>query len=104
MHGRLPIVGFRVGRLAYCTDCSGIPPQSYARLEDLDVLVIDALRYRHHPTHLTVDQALRIIEELKPNRAFLIHMSHDIMHADLEAKLPENVTLGYDGLTIDVAD
>src|SRR5690606_34823009 len=70
LHGRLPILGFRVGAIAYCTDVSAIPPESYPLLEGLDVLVIDALRYRAHPTHLTVDQSLNIVEHLKPNRAY----------------------------------
>ncbi len=104
LHGRLPIVGFKVGRCAYCTDVSSIPPESYPLLADLDVLVIDALRYRHHPTHLTVDQALAIIDELRPRRAYLTHIAHDIRHADLEPKLPEHVFLGYDGITIEVAE
>jgi phosphoribosyl 1,2-cyclic phosphate phosphodiesterase len=104
MHGKLPIVGYRVGRFAYCTDCSSIPPQTWELLEHLDVLVIDALRYRHHPTHMTVEQALGVIEQVKPRRAYLTHIAHEIRHADLEARLPEHVHLGYDGLTIEVED
>ena len=104
MHGRLPILGFRVDfqgqSLAYCTDVSRFPPETYPLLCDLDVLVIDGLRYRHHPTHLTVDQALEQIGQIGPGRAYLTHMAHEIMHADLEAKLPENVFLPYDGLTV----
>lgn len=101
LHGKLPIVGYRIGPMAYCTDCSRIPPETYRHLEDLDVLVIDALRYRHHPTHMTVDQALAVIEEVKPRRAYLTHIAHDIRHADLEAHLPEHVHLAYDGLTLE---
>jgi len=114
MHGRREILGFRVdyskndvhaspASIAYCTDVSGIPPQTYSLLQDLDVLVIDALRYRHHPTHMTVDQALEAIDQIKPRRAYLTHIAHDIRHADLEAKLPEHVFLAFDGLTVDVA-
>jgi len=102
MHGRLPILGFRVGGLAYCTDCSSIPPETLPLLEDLDTLVLDGLRYRHHPTHLTVDRALEIISDLRPRRAFLTHIAHDILHADLEPRLPENVFLAHDGLTLEV--
>jgi len=101
-HGRLPILGFRVGRFAYCTDCSAIPAESMKLLEGLDVLVLDALRYRPHPTHLTVEQALAVIEQLRPRRAYLTHIAHDIIHATLAAKLPEDVFLAYDGLTIKV--
>lgn len=106
MHGRLPILGFRVdyhgASLAYCTDVSGIPPQTYPLLEGLDVLVIDALRYRHHPTHLTVDQALAQVEQIQPRQAYFTHIAHDIRHAELAPKLPDNVQLAYDGLTVRV--
>lgn len=106
LHGRQPVLGYRVdhdGRsAAYCTDCSGIPPQTYPLLEKLDVLVIDGLRYRHHPTHLTVDQALYEIEQIKPRRAYLTHIAHDILHAELAAKLPPNVLLPHDGLSVTV--
>ncbi len=103
-HGRLPILGFRIDQgghsIAYCTDVSTIPPETYPLLDDLDVLVIDGLRYRHHPTHLTVDQALQEIEMIRPKRAYLTHIAHDIMHAELEASLPEHVFLAFDGLAV----
>ena len=102
MHGRIPILGFRLGRFAYCTDCSEIPPDSMNLLKDLDVLVIDALRYRPHPTHLTIEQALAVVDKLQPRRAYFTHIAHDIRHAELELKLPEHVTLAHDGLTIEV--
>ena len=70
-------------------------------LEGLDVFVVDALRYRHHPTHLTVDQALGVIDQVKPGRAYLTHIAHDIKHADLEFKLPEGVYLPHDGLVVE---
>jgi phosphoribosyl 1,2-cyclic phosphate phosphodiesterase len=104
MHGRQPVLGFRVGKMAYCTDVSRIPPETYEHLYELDVLVIDALRYRHHPTHLSVDQALEVIGELKPGRAYFTHIAHDIKHAELEPKLPEGVHLGYDGLVVEVGE
>ncbi|MCC7204797.1 MAG: MBL fold metallo-hydrolase [Phycisphaeraceae bacterium] len=104
MHGRMPVLGFRVDfrgqSLAYCTDVSSFPPQTYPRLEGLDVLVIDALRQRHHPTHLTIDQALEQIEQIKPRRAYFTHVAHDILHAELETQLPENVFIAYDGLRV----
>lgn len=104
MHGRLPLVGFRVdygdSSLAYCTDVSSIPPESYKLLQGLDVLVIDALRYRHHPTHLTVDQALAIVEEVQPGHAYFTHMAHEVIHAELDPKLPAGVNLAYDGLEV----
>lgn len=104
LHGRLPIMGYRVshaGRtLAYCTDVSSIPPETYPLLMNLDVLVIDALRYRHHPTHMTVDQALDVVEQIKPRRTYFTHIAHDILHADLESRLPEHVYLSFDGLVV----
>lgn len=103
LHGRLPIIGLRVGAMAYCTDVSAIPPESFPQLQNLDVLVLDCLRYRHHPTHLNVEQALAIIDQLKPRRAYLTHISHEIRHAELQAKLPDGVFLGYDGLVAEVA-
>ncbi len=111
MHGRLPILGFRIdlpggadrpASLAYCTDVSAFPPQTYPLLEELDVLVIDGLRYRHHPTHLTIDQALEQIGQIQPKDAYLTHIAHDILHADLEPRLPPGVHLPYDGLLVTV--
>jgi phosphoribosyl 1,2-cyclic phosphate phosphodiesterase len=101
MHGRLPILGFRLGAMAYCTDVSTVPNETYPELDDLDVLIIDALRYRHHPTHMTVEQALQVVDDVKPRRAYLTHIAHDIKHSELEPKLPEHVYLGYDGLVIE---
>ncbi len=106
MHGRLPILGYRCDHggasVAYCTDVSSIPPQTWPLLRDLDVLVLDALRYRHHPTHLTVERALQIIEELAPKQAYLTHIAHDISHADLSARLPPGVALAHDNLVVDL--
>ena len=104
MHGRLPILGYRVdhgGRsIAYCTDVSIIPPETYPLLEDLDVLVLDALRPRHHPTHLSTDQAVEIIERVAPQQAYLTHLAHDLGHAELAASLPAGIEPAYDGLTV----
>ena len=106
LHGNLPILGFRVDHngasIAYCTDVSSIPPDTYPLLNDLDVLVIDALRYRHHPTHLTIDQALDVIDQVEPKRAYLTHIAHDVQHAKLEAALPEHVYAAFDGLAVNV--
>jgi phosphoribosyl 1,2-cyclic phosphate phosphodiesterase len=106
MHGNLPILGFRVDHggasLAYCTDVSSIPPESYPLLEDVDVLVLDALRYRHHPTHMTVDDAIEQVKRLKPKQTYFTHIAHDIRHMELDPKLPPNVHLAYDGLIVNV--
>ena len=104
VHGRFRVLGFRIGRFAYCTDCNEISPGSMEMLRELDVLIIDALRPRPHPTHLSFEQALAVIGELKPKRAFFTHLSHDVSHAEIEAGLPENVRVGFDGLRIEVAE
>lgn len=101
VHGRAMVLGFRIGDFAYCTDCSRIPAESMALLRGLDVLIIDALRPRPHPTHLSFEQALAVIGALQPRRAFFTHLSHDMKHADIEAMLPGHVRVLYDGLKIE---
>jgi len=100
-HGRLPILGFRFGSVAYLTDCSAIPDESWSLVEGVDTLVIDALRDRKHSTHFTVAEALEAIERIAPRRAFLTHMSHDLVHAGTSARMPAGVELAYDGLVLD---
>ncbi|HXG94202.1 MAG TPA: MBL fold metallo-hydrolase [Blastocatellia bacterium] len=102
IHGRLPVTAYRIGGFAYVTDCNEIPEETCARLRGLDLLVIDALRFKKHPTHMTLDESLDYIERLKPRRALLTHISHDIKHADTSDHLPEGVEIAYDGLTIEV--
>jgi phosphoribosyl 1,2-cyclic phosphate phosphodiesterase len=101
-HGKTPVLGLRIGDFAYCTDCSDIPEAQQARLQGLDTLIIDGLRPRPHPTHLTFAQALAVIDQLRPRRAFFTHLSHDMKHADIEATLPPHVRVGYDGLRFEV--
>jgi len=102
-HGRFSVLGFRIGNFAYCTDCSDIPPAGRQRLRGLEALIIDGLRPRPHPTHMTFEQALAVIADLQPRRAFFTHLSHDMKHADIEATLPAHVRVGYDGLKFEVA-
>ncbi len=101
-HGRSWVYGFRFGRAAYLTDHSAIPEESLDLLEDLDVLFLDALRHRPHPTHSTVAQSLETVARLKPRRAYFTHISHDLGHAATEETLPPNVRLAYDGMELDV--
>ncbi|MEO5740297.1 MAG: MBL fold metallo-hydrolase [Vicinamibacterales bacterium] len=101
-HGKRPILGYRLGAFAYLTDCSGIPDASWPLLEGLDVLVLDALRHRPHPTHYTVADALTAIERIQPGRALLTHICHDLPHEETNRALPPGVELAYDGLQIDV--
>ena len=101
-HGRLPVLGFRFGRFAYLTDCNRLDEAAWPLLEGVDTLVVDALRHRPHPTHFTVAEALGVIEKVRPRRAFLTHMTHDLGHAATSATLPAGVELAYDGLVLDV--
>ena len=102
-HGRLPIVGFRYGDAAYITDVKTIPAESRPLLQNLDVLVLTALRQREHPAHMNLAEALATIEELRPQRAYLTHVAHDLgLYAEVAPRLPENVILATDGLTIDL--
>jgi phosphoribosyl 1,2-cyclic phosphate phosphodiesterase len=103
-HGTWTITGFRIGRLGYVTDASFIPPASLECLRDLDVLVLNALRLKAHPTHFSVEEAAGIVEDLRPRRALLVHMTHDLDHDTINANLPAYVQLAYDGLVVDVVD
>jgi phosphoribosyl 1,2-cyclic phosphate phosphodiesterase len=102
MHGTTDVLGFRFGKAAYLTDFSSVPENSKALLRGLDHFVLDALRYVPHPMHSTVDQSLKLVEELKPKHAWFTHICHDLGHAEANSKLPENVRLAYDGLSFEV--
>jgi phosphoribosyl 1,2-cyclic phosphate phosphodiesterase len=103
LHGNLPILGYRIGRFAYLTDVSAIPDESYPLLEDLDVLVISALRDRPHPTHLNLEGATREARRIRAGQTWFTHMSHEVLHAEVSSRLPDGVGLAWDGLTLDVA-
>jgi phosphoribosyl 1,2-cyclic phosphate phosphodiesterase len=100
IHGRLPVVAYRFNNFAYATDLSEIPPASLEALRDLDALVLDCLRVKPHPTHLTLESALRYVEQLRPRRTYLTHIAHDIKHARDAKLLPPGVEWAYDGLII----
>jgi phosphoribosyl 1,2-cyclic phosphate phosphodiesterase len=99
-HGRTQVHGFRFDDLAYLTDVKTIPDTSMDLLRGVDTLVINALRERPHPTHLSIEDALQVIAELKPRQAFLVHLSHEISHAEATALLPPGVQVAWDGLEI----
>jgi len=101
-HGRGKIYGFRFHTAAYLTDHSDIPPESLNLLHGLDVLFLDALRHKPHPTHSTVERSLGWVRQLEPARAWFTHISHDLPHERTEGQLPEHVRLAYDGLEIKV--
>lgn len=103
-HGDILINGFRIGKLAYITDGNRIPAKSYPLLKDLDVLVINALRRKYHPSHFTLDDALNEIKRVAPNRAFITHIGHDLSHGRFSFELNPSAYLAYDGLTIDVEE
>lgn len=103
MHGNLPILGFRVGNLAYCTDVKTINAEQIQKLRGLDVLILSALHHEPHHAHLTLNEALHFVEILQPRQTYLTHISHRMGKAsEVEALLPDNVKLAYDGLNIDV--
>lgn len=100
MHGTWQICAYRIGSLAYVTDASAIPPASMEALRGLDVLVLNALRHKPHPTHFTIRESLAVIAELQPRQTWLVHMSHAVEHASISSELPAGVALAYDGLHI----
>lgn len=122
LHGRLPVLGFRIEHqdpapkdsgpqdsgppssspfpLAYCTDVSAIPPESWRLLRGVKTLVLDALRPRHHPTHFTLDQAINVAQRIEAEQTYFIHMSHDLGHEATNAQLPEGMQLAHDGLVL----
>lgn len=119
LHGSMPVLGFRFDALdqslepasaqpsplplAWCTDCNGIPPQTWPWLRGLDTLVLDMLRYRRHPTHYSLDESLRVAEQLDARQTWLVHMTHDVEHADLAPRLPESVRLAWDTAVLPLA-
>ena len=100
-HGPFSVLGFRVSNLAYCTDVNRIPDESWSLLEGLDTLVLDALRFEPHPTHFSVQEALAVVDRLRPRRTLFTHLSHDLDHGPTETILPANVGLAYDGLRVE---
>jgi phosphoribosyl 1,2-cyclic phosphate phosphodiesterase len=101
-HGQRRITGLRLGRFAYLTDCSRIPDESWPLLDDLDLLVVDALRDRPHPTHFSLGEAIEAVRRVAPARAYFTHMCHDLGHEATCARLPAGMALAYDGLVVNV--
>jgi phosphoribosyl 1,2-cyclic phosphate phosphodiesterase len=100
-HGpRFDVLGFRIGNVAYCTDTNEIPPESLAQLRGLDVLVLDALREKPHPTHFSLDQAVEVARQLEPRQTYFTHVAHYLDHDETNRKLPPNMNLAYDGQRI----
>ncbi len=100
VHGCVRAIGYRIGNVAYLTDCNRIPESSMALLSGLDTLILDGLRYKPHPNHFNIQQAIKIAEQLRPRRTILTHLTHEVSHAD-ESRLPEGVFFAYDGMIIE---
>lgn len=101
MHGKLPILGYRIGRLGFVTDMLTAPAETYEAMRGVDILVINALRHHAHPSHQTLTDAIAFAQAIGARDTYLIHMSHDIgLHAETEAQLPPHFHLAYDGLTV----
>jgi len=103
MHGPLPVLGFRFGRFAYCTDCSYIPDESFARLEGLDILILDALRRTPHPAHFNLEQAIEAAGRIAATQTYFTHITHELSHAETNAQLPTGMALAHDGLRLTLA-
>lgn len=102
LHGKLEILGFKIGPFAYITDASHIPDGTMDQIRGIPCLVLNALRHQPHPAHFSLSQAVEKIAEIKPGRAFLTHLAHQVDHEAAEQNLPANVRLAYDGLTLEI--
>jgi phosphoribosyl 1,2-cyclic phosphate phosphodiesterase len=101
-HGRLTVFGYRIGPLAYVTDAKVLPPSTVDALRGASVLVVNALFWTEHPTHLSIPEAIAVAREIGAERTYLTHLTHDNFHADLEAELPRGVVPAFDGLTVKI--
>jgi phosphoribosyl 1,2-cyclic phosphate phosphodiesterase len=102
IHGARPILGYRFGNFAYLTDCNRIPEETWALLEGVEIMILDALRHRWHPTHFSVAEALQVVERVKPRHTYFTHICHDLPHVATNASLPAGVELAYDGLVLTI--
>lgn len=101
-HGRFDVLGFRLGDVAYCTDTNGIPQSSWPLLENLDTLILDALRPRPHPTHFSLEEAIDVARRVGARQTYFTHLTHELGHAETEANLPPGMALAYDGLRVPI--
>lgn len=101
-HGKMIVYGYRIGDLAYMTDCSKIPDSEFEKLRNLKVLVLDALRYRAHPTHFSIDEAVEAARRINAKQTYFIHMTHDLLHDETNSRLPKDIQLAWDGMEIKI--
>ncbi len=102
IHGKLPIFGYRIKNFAYITDASFIPEEEEHKLKDLDVLVLNALRIRPHPTHFNLEQATELALKYGAKKTYFTHITHEMFHDEVNESLPPNIGLGYDSLTFEL--
>lgn len=103
MHAKLPILGYRIGKLAYLTDVKTIPEESFELLKDLDVLIISSLRIEEHFSHANLEESMEFVKRINPGETYFIHMSHDMgLHEEINASLPGKIQLSYDGLSLKI--
>ena len=102
LHGKVPILGYKIGKFAYISDASFLPESTLTAIEGLDLLVLNAIRFKPHPTHFNLEQALAVIGRVKPKKAFLIHITDAFDHSKVNRSLPENVRLAYDGQVVNL--
>jgi phosphoribosyl 1,2-cyclic phosphate phosphodiesterase len=102
IHGDTPVLGFRIDSFAYCTDVNFIPEQSFELLKGVEVLVLDALQYKKHPTHFTVDEAVEVSRKIGARQTWFTHIAHGVAHAEGNARLPEGIRFAYDGLRVQI--
>lgn len=102
MHGEATILGYRIGPFAYLTDCSAIPPESMEKLQGLELLILGALRHKPHPTHFSIDEAIRASRSIKARRTIFTHLGHNLDYTRDNPALPEGFELAYDGMTIEL--
>jgi phosphoribosyl 1,2-cyclic phosphate phosphodiesterase len=100
-HGSQTILGYRLGPFAYLSDCNGIPEESVKLLEGLDLLILDALRHRPHPTHFSLEQSIETARRIDPNRTLFTHMAHQLEHEESNRNLPDNMALAFDGQVVE---
>jgi len=99
-HGKMPVLGFRIGNLAYCTDTNFIPDKTIEKMMGLEILILDALRYDQHSTHFNLNDAIEVAKKINARKTYFIHIAHQILHSECERELPEGFYLAYDGLTL----
>src|SRR4030095_3762456 len=101
-HGPTVVYGFRIRDFAYMTDCSKIPEPEFEKLKNLKVLILDALRYRSHPTHFSIDEATEAAKRINAKQTYFTHITHDVVHDEANARMPPQIQLAYDGLTFEI--